>query len=96
MHGWESVETVRCAGCAIYTPRGDVVLDRDGRPRCGPCLPAAPAPEVEVPSSVADDEWVVARRPASLAWAPGPVRMAIAALLILTLAFPIAACVSQL
>ena len=94
MHGWETVETARCARCAIYTPTSDVVLGPDGRPYCLSCG----APRVTAARSPAsarqpfDDEWV---RPSNARTNPR-VRLAVALMLVVTLAFPLAACVSQL
>ena len=94
MHGWETVETARCARCAVYTPTCDVVLGPDGRPYCLSCG----APSTTAPRSPAtarepfDDEWVRPPR----ARAGQHIRLAVAVMLIVTFTFPLAACASQL
>lgn len=91
MHGWESVDTARCSGCGIYTPTSDLRLAKDGRPYCFAC----PEPAATRPTSVSlDDDWleVGVRHPALEKRA----RVTAAVMLIVTLAFPLAACASQL
>lgn len=101
MHGWKQVDTARCERCSVYTPTTDLVFSTDGRPFCTGCgVPkTAPPPRPRVyaaPSHVGSD--------AGLAdWAPSPqlhlehhARVAALVMLVVTLCFPLAACVSQL
>ncbi|MBX3258551.1 MAG: hypothetical protein KIS78_18830 [Labilithrix sp.] len=90
MHGWETLDTARCARCRVYTETGELTLGGDGRPYCSPCGgPPVPAAR---PPRTSGDEWV----------APAPsrlehrARVVIGTMLLATIAFPLAACVSQL
>ena len=83
---WESVETARCNRCRIFTPRSDLVFGPDGNSYC-----------CGIPGEayrVAED----ARRIAALRQTPleRTTRLVVAAMLVLTFAFPLAACCSQL
>lgn len=93
MHGWETLDTARCERCAIYTPTSDLVLGPDGRPYCLTCgaPPVATARRAGVSISV-DDEWV---RPPRTS-ADHRVRLVAGLMVLATLAFPLAACISQL
>lgn len=87
MHGWETLDTARCARCRIYTETSDLTLGGDGHPYCGSCGgPSAPDPRASA------DEWTArARSPLEQR-----ARVVVGAMLLMTLAFPLAACVSQL
>jgi hypothetical protein len=93
MHGWESFDTGRCVRCAIYTETSDLLFGHDGRAYCVSCG-APPAPPPRPRSAVYREH---------LAWSSPDrspndqrVRLVVGAMLVLTLAFPLAACVSQL
>jgi hypothetical protein len=85
MGGWTFVETVRCARCRVFTPENEVVSHGNGRRLCLGCAP------LEASS------WVAPPIPSYEALRTrGPVRVVAAVMLLLTMAFPFAACVSQL
>ena len=90
MHGWDTVETARCTRCAIYTPTCHLVLAPDGRAYCLSC--GAPETTSAAVDDASADAWV---RPPSAA-ADQRVRVVAAFMLLVTLAFPLAACVSHL
>jgi hypothetical protein len=95
MKRWSTVTTVRCAGCSVFTPEGEILLGTRGEALCGGC-----AASQAVPADAAgerEQDWVVELRPA-IGWdraGPGPVRAVAAAMVVLALAFPLAACLSQ-
>ena len=90
MAGWTSVDTARCEACAIYTPKQDIVFGQDGRPYCVQC--GAPP----YASTASDARPQVLIPPAYRSLIQDHVRVVVAAILLVALAFPIAACVSQL
>lgn len=79
---WDAVETARCAGCGVYGDRSDLVLGPDGNAYC--CGVPLDAYVVVTRRDVAPDR--VARA----------TRLIIGTMLLVTLAFPLAACCSQL
>lgn len=92
MHGWESVETVRCSGCGIYTPTSDLRLAPGGRPYCFACPAPAASPRREPRGDgMSFEEGWPRRSPIERS-----ARVTAAVMLIVTLAFPLAACASQL
>ena len=95
MHGWESVDTGRCVRCAIYTEKSDLLFGHDGRAYCLSCgVPPVPRSTQQQPQPTTREDvvWVAALR--------SPIeqraRVVAGAMLLLTLAFPLTACVSQL
>lgn len=90
MHGWATLETERCASCAIYTPTSDLVFGPDGQRYCLPC--GVPPASAAMPWTLADDDWVRPTRDAL----GRSARIVAALMLLATIAFPLAACVSQL
>lgn len=93
MHGWKQVDTARCERCSVYTPTMDLVFSEDGRPYCTSC--GVPPARVYVPRADVRAE--------VLEWLPMPrmrlehhARVAALVMLVVTLCFPLAACVSQL
>lgn len=102
MHGWKQVDTARCERCSVYTPTTDLVFSSDGRPYCSTCgvpkTAAKPAPKARVYVPAADVN-------VSSDWAASPyartrldhhARVAALVMVVITLCFPLAACVSQL
>jgi hypothetical protein len=92
MHGWETVDTARCTRCAIYTPTSDLVLGPDQKPyciACGPPVRTAP------PVSSLEEDWEVWASPARRTL-ERPARVVAALMVFGAIAFPLAACVSQL
>ena len=85
---WESVETARCERCRIYTPRGDLVFGPDGKAYC------CGVPESAYRTSArVEDSWVTVRHRTPI---ERTTRLVIGAMLAMTIAFPLAACCSQL
>jgi hypothetical protein len=102
MHGWKDVETARCTRCAIYTPTTDLVRAADDRLYCTECgVPAATRP---VPHE--DEEWCIPPRPYAGAdtlvfvlvhgVTEKRARLVAGLMVLAAIAFPLAACVSQL
>lgn len=101
MHGWKQVDTARCERCAVYTPTTDLVFSADGRPFCSVCgvpkTAAPPAPKARVYVPAADVgvsvDWAAPYPPMRL---DHHARVAALVMVVVTLCFPLAACVSQL
>ncbi|MBX3209312.1 MAG: hypothetical protein KF764_30040 [Labilithrix sp.] len=93
MHGWATLDTARCARCRIYTATSDLTLGGDGQPYCSPCGgPPVVAPPASPARRASEDAWTEPAR----SRLERRARVAVAAMLVVTFAFPLAACVSQL
>jgi hypothetical protein len=96
MKRWSTVTTVRCAGCTVFTPEGEIVWDGRGRALCTGCAATRPVDAGAGKTGVEVHEWVEIKP--AMPWdlrRPGPVRAVAAAMVVLALAFPVAACLSQ-
>jgi hypothetical protein len=91
MGGWTMVDTARCVRCRIYTERSELLFTEDGRPCCITCGLRSDFSDVD--ASPPGEAWVIADRPGPL---EPRVRIAAALMVFATLAFPIAAFLSQL
>lgn len=84
---WQTIDTVRCTRCAVFTPTDDLAFATDGSTYCVSC---GPPPVIDLESLVSDPP----RRPRNLA--RSPLAIAAAAVAFTIAGFFVAACASQL
>lgn len=84
---WKSVDTVRCAPCAVFTPTDDILYTTSGEAYCTACGAPPVSIRPPAPSPIAVTTARLKRN---------PVLVAAAAVAAIVASFFVAACASQL